>query len=124
MARVTGIGGVFIKSRDPEALAAWYRDHLGLPYKKGEGASILWKDDAQVDGGMSVFNTFPQTTKYFEPSTSSFMINFRVDDIDALVEKLKAEGVQVDPKRDDYDFGRFAWVYDPDGNKIELWQPL
>lgn len=123
MARVTGLGGVFIKSRDPEALGNWYRDHLGVPYKKGEGAVLLWKDDPQVDGGMTVFSTFSQTTKYFEPSQSAFMINFRVDDLDGLIEKLKAEGVNVDPKRDDYDYGRFAWIYDPDGNKVELWQP-
>ena len=118
MPRVTGIGGIFIKSSDPEALAEWYRTHLGVPYKKGEGASLLWKDDPQVDGGMTVFSTFPQTTKYFAPSTATFMINFRVDDMDGLLAKLAAEGVATDPKREDYDYGRFAWIFDPDGNKI------
>jgi catechol 2,3-dioxygenase-like lactoylglutathione lyase family enzyme len=124
MARITGIGGLFIKSRDPQALSRWYRDHLGVPYKDGEGASFCWDDDPKVDEGMSVFSVFSQDTKYFQPSNSSFMVNFRVDDIDGLIARLASEGVQIDPKREDADYGRFAWVYDPDGNKIELWQPL
>jgi len=124
MPRVTGIGGIFLKARDPEALAEWYRIHLGAPYKKGEGAAFLWSDDPKVDGGMSIFSTFPQNSTYFAPSASTFMINFRVDDLDGLLAKLASEGVAVDPKREDYDYGRFAWVFDPEGNKIELWQPL
>lgn len=124
MPRVTGIGGIFIKARDPEALAEWYRVHLGVPYKQGEGAVFLWRDDSQTDGGMTIFSTFPQTTNYFEPSSASFMINFRVDEFDALLAKLAAEGVRIDPKRENYDYGRFAWIYDPEDNKIELWQPV
>lgn len=124
MPRVTGIGGVFIKSRDPEALAEWYRIHLGVPYRKGEGAGFQWSEDPKVDGGMSVFSTFPQDSTYFAPSASTFMINFRVDDLDGLVATLAAEGVAIDPKREDYDYGRFAWIFDPEGNKVELWQPL
>jgi len=124
MAKITGLGGIFIKSSDPQALGRWYRDHLGFTYKEGEGACFLWKDDPQADEAMTVFNVFAQDTKYFNPSTSSFMLNFRVDDMDGLLTKLASEGVQIDPKREDASYGRFAWIYDPDGNKIELWQPL
>jgi len=124
MARVTGIGGVFFKSRDPKALAEWYRDHLGVPYKEGEGAAFSWETDPKVDGGMTAFSVFSAETSYFQPSTSSFMVNFRVDDMDGLLAKLESEGVRIDPKRDNASYGRFAWIYDPDGNKIELWQPL
>jgi predicted enzyme related to lactoylglutathione lyase len=124
MARVTGIGGIFIKARDSKALALWYRDRLGVPFTEGQGAVFQWDDDPKVDGGMTVWTTFPASTDYFGPGTSSCMINFRVDDLDGLLAKLAAEGVKIDPKRDDYDYGRFAWIYDPEGNKVELWQPL
>ena len=123
-ARVTGIGGIFFKSRDPQALSDWYARHLGIPYKTGEGAMFRWSDDPQPDGGATVWSAFPADTKYFGAGPSPFMINFRVADLDALIAQLTADGVQVDPKREDYDFGRFAWIYDPEGNKIELWQPL
>ncbi len=123
MARVTGLGGVFIKAKDPVALGEWYRDHLGVPYKKGQGAMLMWSDDPQNDGGMTIFSTFPETTKYFAPSASTFMLNFRVDDIDGLLAKLAAEGVTIDPKREDHEYGRFAWLVDPEGNKVELWEP-
>ena len=124
MARVTGIGGVFIKSRNPKELARWYRESLGLPYKDGEGTAFLWNDDPKVDGGMSVFNIFPHESSYLDPSTSPFMLNLRVDDMDGLLNDLRAKGVKIDEKREDAPYGRFAWIYDPDGNKIELWQPL
>ena len=122
--RVTGIGGVFFKSRDPEALSQWYARHLGVPYKAGEGAAFRWADDPRADAGMTVWSAFPANTKYFDPSPASFMIDFRVADLDALLAQLSSEGVRIDPKREDYDYGRFAWIYDPEGNKIELWQPL
>ena len=118
--RVTGIGGVFFKSRDAEALSRWYADRLGVPWKAGEGAIFPW-DDPQ---GMTVWSAFSADTRYFDPSPSPFMINFRVKDLDALLAQLAAEGVKIDPKREDYGYGRFAWIYDPEGNKIELWQPL
>ena len=95
-----------------------------VPYKPNEGAIFRWADDPQPDGGMTVWSAFPADTKYFGTGPSPFMFNFRVADLDALLAQLKAEGVQVDPKREDYDYGRFAWIYDPEGNKIELWQPL
>lgn len=123
-ARVTGIGGVFFKARDPKALSAWYAHHLGVPYKAGEGALFRWEQDPKIDGGITVWSAFAADTTYFDPSPAPFMINFRVADLDALLAQLKAEGVQIDPKREDYDFGRFAWIYDPEGNKIELWQPM
>ena len=84
MARVTGIGGIFIKARDPQALANWYRDHLGVPYKEGEGAAFRWGDDPKVDGGVTVWSTFSQSSEYFGASSATFMVNFRVDDLDAI----------------------------------------
>jgi predicted enzyme related to lactoylglutathione lyase len=125
MKRVTGIGGVFFKAENPERLHGWYEKHLGLKGKPGEGVCLRWADSP--DGGksgMTVFAIFPRDTKYFQPSQSSFMINFRVEDLDGLLEALRAEGVTIDPKREDYDYGRFAWIMDPEGNRIELWQPV
>ena len=124
MERVTGIGGIFFKSKDAKKLAEWYRDNLGVPYKAEHGGAMFnWSEDPKADGGMTIWSTFPETTKYFEPSTSSFMINFRVSDMDALIAQLSAAGVKIDEKRDDSPYGKFAWVYDPEGNKVELWQP-
>ena len=124
MARVTGIGGVFIKSTsDPKRLAAWYKDNLGLVFEDWGGSILKWTEDAKVDGGMTVWHTAPPDSKWFAPSTSSFMINYRVDDMTALLEQLKKNGVEV-IKGPDTDFnGVFAWVMDPDGNKVELWEP-
>lgn len=115
---------MFFKARDAEALSAWYAHHLGVPFKTGEGALFRWEQDPKIDGGTTVWSAFAADTTYFDPSPAPFMINFRVADLDALLAQLKAEGVQIDQKREDYDFGRFAWIYDPEGNKIELWQPL
>ncbi|MCA1827232.1 MAG: VOC family protein [Myxococcales bacterium] len=115
--KVTGIGGVFFKSRDPEALSRWYAEHLGVPWKAGEGAIFSWNDP----NGMTVWSAFPSDSRHFE---AAWMVNFRVADLDALLAQLSSEGVRIDPKREDYDYGRFAWVYDPEGNKVELWQPL
>ena len=124
MARVTGIGGVFIKSsKDKKALADWYRDHLGLKFEDWGGSIIKWTDDKQVDGGMTVWSTAEPESKWFAPSESSFMINYRVDDLEGLLEQLKAAGVEiVGEPQDDFN-GKFAWVMDPDGNKVELWEP-
>jgi catechol 2,3-dioxygenase-like lactoylglutathione lyase family enzyme len=124
MQRVTGIGGIFFKSKDPEKLGAWYEQHLGLKRDPGAGGAVVfpWKDDRGGDG-MTVWSIFPADTNYFRPSQASFMINFRVANLDALLELLRAEGVEIDPHREDYDYGRFAWIMDPDGNRIELWEP-
>jgi len=124
MAKVTGIGGVFIKStKDKKALADWYRDNLGLNFEDWGGSIINWTDDSQVDGGMTVWSTAAPDSKWFAPSESAFMINYRVDDLDGLLAKLKESGVELvgDPT-DDFN-GKFAWVMDPDGNKVELWEP-
>jgi predicted enzyme related to lactoylglutathione lyase len=123
MAKVTGIGGVFFKAKDPEALYAWYERHMGLKGKPGEDVIFRWPDPATGKGGMTIFAIFPKDTTYFGPGPAGFMINFRVDDLDGLLETLRAEGVEIDPKREDYDYGRFAWITDPEGNRIELWQP-
>ena len=124
MAKVTGIGGVFIKSsKDKDALNAWYRDNLGIKFEDWGGSIINWTDDAQVDGGMTVWSTAAPDSDWFAPSGSTFMINYRVDDIAGLLERLKANGVEI-IKGPDEDFnGTFAWVMDPDGNKVELWEP-
>jgi catechol 2,3-dioxygenase-like lactoylglutathione lyase family enzyme len=121
--KILGIGGIFFKSADPAQTREWYGKHLGL-VDKGQGAILPWreKDDPQNER-MTIWSVFPATTKYFDPGTASFMVNYIVDDIDALLERLEKEGVKIDPKRQDEAYGRFAWIYDPDGNKIELWQP-
>jgi len=115
MKRVAGIGGVFFTAKDPEALNAWYVKHLGVPL--GDHGTMF------EDGGPVVWSTFPQDTPYFGPQNKPFMINYRVDDLDALLETLKTEGVWVDEHREDLEYGKFAWIADPEGNRIELWQP-
>ena len=118
---VTGIGGVFVKSKDPKALAQWYRDALGLDVKFWGGAALPF--DAPGHPPKVSWTAFPEAGDYMSPSTREFMVNFAVDDMDAIIARLTAKGVPV-LKRDDNDaFGRFAWIQDPDGTKIELWQP-
>lgn len=113
---VTGIGGVFIRSRDPAALKAWYRDHLGI----GTGPYGKWAQEA----GSTIFAPFAADSDYF-PTDRAWMLNLRVDDLDALIESLHAAGIEVrtDPAWDDPATGRFARIHDPDGNPLELWQP-
>lgn len=123
MARVTGIGGIFFKSPNPQALGEWYRQHLGLQVEAWGGSALRWADDPKVDGGTTVWSPFAADTGYFAPSTAPFMVNYRVDDVRALVDQLRAAGCQVDDKVDESEYGIFAWVVDPDGNKLELWQP-
>lgn len=119
--RITGVGGIFFKSRDPKALAAWYRDVLGVTVEPWGGAMLRY--DAPEHPPFVVWSPFSQSTKYMAPSTREFMIDFAVDDLDAFLRKLKAKGVAV-IKHDDSDpSGSFAWIMDPDGTKIELWQP-
>jgi len=118
---ITGIGGVFVRSKDPKALAAWYRDVLGIKVESWGGAML--RTDAPGHPAVVVWNAMPEKTDYFAPSTREFMINFAVDDMDAFVARLQAKGVAV-LKRDDSDpHGRFAWILDPDGTRIELYQP-
>jgi predicted enzyme related to lactoylglutathione lyase len=122
MGRVTGLGGVFFKAADPERLYAWYENHLGLKRTEG-GVLFRWRETDVDAPGTTVWALFKRDTKYFAPSHAPFMLNYRVDDLDALLERLRAEGVTVEERRDDSEFGRFAWVMDPEGNRIELWQP-
>lgn len=125
MARITGIGGVFLKSRgDGAALAQWYQKHLGMKLEDFGGAILKWSDDAQKDGGLTVWHAASSDSKWFSPSTSSFMINYRVDDLDALLAQLRADGVETVQDSQADENGKFAWIMDPDGNKIELWQPI
>jgi len=124
MAKVTGIGGVFFKSTsDHAALAAWYRKHLGLTAEDFGGSILKWPDDKAEDGGMTVWHVASKDTNWFSPSTSSFMINYRVDDLDALLAQLRAGGVEVVQGPESHENGKFAWIMDPDGNKLELWEP-
>jgi predicted enzyme related to lactoylglutathione lyase len=124
MKRVTGIGGVFFKSKDPKALAAWYRAHLGVAVEDWGGAVFHWRSPENPEGaGTTVWNPFPQDTTYFEPGGSGFMINYRVADLHALLAVLREEGVAVLENVEESEFGKFGWVIDPDGNKVELWQP-
>jgi len=117
---VTGIGGVFFKAKDPKALAAWYRDVLGLPLQPWRGAML--RHDAPQRPDVTTWRAFPAMSTYFAPSDSGFMINYAVDDMDALLARLAKPGVAV-VKRSDDDCGRFAWILDPENNKIELWEP-
>lgn len=120
--RITGVGGVFIRSKDPKALMAWYRDVLGVELEPWGGAAM--KYDAPGHPPVVVLNAFKTTTKYFDPSTREFMLDFAVDDLDAFLAKIEAKGVKVLARDDSDPSGRFAWIMDPDGTKIELWQPL
>jgi predicted enzyme related to lactoylglutathione lyase len=124
MARVTGIGGVFLRSKDPKAMAKWYAEHLGVTLSDYGGVTFEWKDEVPAGTGATAWSAFPQDTKYFGDSGQSAMIDYRVDDLDALLADLAAKGVWIDPKREDADYGRFAWIKDCDGNRVELWQPL
>ena len=119
---ITGVGGIFFKSKDPKALAAWYRDVLGLKIESWGGAAL--PTDAPGHPPVVVWTAFPESTDNMAPSSREFMINFAVDDLDAVIARLKAHGVAI-LKRDDTSdpSGRFAWIVDPDGTKIELWQP-
>ena len=122
--RILGIGGIFFKSANPPQMKEWYAKNLGLA-DSGHGVMLPWREkDNPENEHMTIWSVFSATTKYFEPSSASFMLNYIVDDLDAVIERLGKEGVRIDPKRQDESYGRFAWIYDPDGNKIELWQPL
>ena len=123
MKRVTGIGGIFFKSKDPEKLRSWYETHLGVKAEQ-YGTMFEWREKENPDRvGYTVWSVFPHTTKYFDPSGSPFMINYRVANLRELVEELKKEGVQIAGGIEESEYGKFAWVIDPDGNRIELLEP-
>jgi predicted enzyme related to lactoylglutathione lyase len=124
MKRVTGLGGVFFKAEHPEELYQWYEKHLGVRREGQEPVAFNWRQaDDPEKAGTTVWAIFPKDTKYFNPSHSSFMMNFRVEDLDGLLAALREEGVEIDPHREDHEYGRFAWIMDPEGNRIELWEP-
>jgi predicted enzyme related to lactoylglutathione lyase len=124
MAKVTGIGGVFFKAKgDHKSLAEWYAKHLGIPLESWGGAVLRWPQDTAEDKGLTVWTTAKSDTKWFSPSESSFMINYRVDDMAGMIKQLKAGGVEIVQGPEKHENGQFAWILDPDGNKVELWEP-
>ena len=124
MARVTGVGGIFFKStNDNAALAAWYQKNLGMRLEPWGGAILKWPEDRAEDGGLTVWHVAGRDSQWFSPSNSSFMVNYRVDNLDELLTQLRAGGVEVIKGPDSDDNGKFAWIMDPDGNKVELWEP-
>ena len=125
MARVTGIGGVFLKCRgDATALAAWYQQHLGIELSDFGGAVLRWPDDKAADKGLTVWALADKDSQWFSPSDSAFMINYRVDNLDELLAQLRAANIDVVGGPESHENGKFAWIMDPDGNKVELWEPM
>lgn len=125
MRRVTGIGGIFFQARDPLALRTWYAKHLGIEVQDWGGAAFTWSDaHGQAMRGTTIWSVGAADGSQFAPSMAPFMINYRVDDLAALLDALRAEGCQVLDKTDESAaYGSFGWVIDPEGNKVELWQP-
>jgi predicted enzyme related to lactoylglutathione lyase len=119
MAKAVGVGGIFLKARDPKALSAWYQTHFGI--QPAGGGSLFFAGPESE--GMTVFSHFPLDSTYFGESGQQAMVNFRVDNLDELLAQLAAAGVRIDPKRDGADYGRFAWIWDLEGNRVELWEP-
>jgi predicted enzyme related to lactoylglutathione lyase len=122
MKRVTGIGGVFFKCEDPAATKAWYEKHLGIPASDW-GHAFEWKDSGG-DAGTTTWSPFSATSKYFGPSDQVFMINYRVADLKGLLEVLQTEGVEIAGEMQEFDYGKFGWIVDCDGRRIELWEPI
>jgi len=124
MKRVTGIGGIFFKAKDAPTLQAWYKLHLGIDVQVWGGATFDWTDtDGRPVAGTTAWCIDPQESDHFAPSSAPFMVNYRVEDLHALIKALKEEGCTVLEKIDESEYGKFAWVIDPEGNKVELWQP-
>ncbi len=122
MKRVTGIGGIFFSARNPQALRAWYKAHLGIDVQQWGGTAFRWvDDDDKPTGGMTVWSVGDGAQ--FAPSKAAFMVNYRVADLHALLRELRSEGCEVLDKIDESEYGKFGWVMDPEGNKVELWQP-
>ncbi len=124
MKRVTGIGGIFFKAKDAPALHAWYKRHLGIDVQSWGGTAFSWTDaDGTPVGGTTIWSVSSDKSEQFASSSATFMINYRVDDLHALINVLREEGCNVLEKVDDSEYGKFGWVIDPEGNKVELWQP-
>lgn len=124
MKRVTGIGGIFFKAQNPVALRAWYQKHLGIDVQDWGGAAFRWADaEGNPAAGTTIWSVSGGSGDHFAPSTSSFMVNYRVADLHALLHELRKEGCEVLDKSEDSEYGKFGWVIDPEGNKVELWEP-
>ena len=124
MQRVLGVGGIFIKAKDPAALREWYRRHLGINSEEWGGTAFAWRSATNPEGvGTTVWSVFEAKSEYFAPSSSPFMVNYRVANLHELLGALRAEGCMVDAKVEESEFGKFGWVMDPEGNRVELWEP-
>ena len=124
MKRVTGIGGIFFKCKNPEKTKAWYKKHLGLPVDQW-GATFKWRDENEPEQVChTAWSPFPADTRYFDPSEKYFMFNYRVENLELLLSVLEEEGVEIVGEIEEHDYGKFGWIMDPDGNKIELWEPV
>jgi D-3-phosphoglycerate dehydrogenase len=124
MKRVTGIGGLFFKTDNPEMIREWYGKHLGISMQDQHGAVFTWGKEGTNKKGSTVWSPFKKTTTYFQPSEKEFMFNYRVENLEALLAALKEEGVQVVGEMEVYEYGKFGWIMDPEGNKIELWESV
>lgn len=124
MAKVTGIGGVFFKTQNPKELAEWYKQHLGLDLESWGGSILRWPNDQASDKGTTVWSVAPNDTKWFSPSESSFMINYRIDNMAEMIEQLKVGNINIVKGPEYHENGVFAWIMDPAGNKLELWEPM
>jgi predicted enzyme related to lactoylglutathione lyase len=120
MEKILGIGGIFFKARDAQALAAWYRQHLGVPVEAGQNHALLTSTAAGEQAGWA---TFPADTTYFDPSTAPFLLNYHLSNLDAMLAQLRAAGARVEERVEEYEYGRFGWASDPAGNRFELWEP-
>ena len=124
MSRVVGIGGVFIKAKDPGALRAWYSKHLGMDIEEWGGMAFSWdRPDGPGANGTTIWSVFEESSDYFAPSSARFMVNYIVNDIYAVLAELRSEGCNVDAKTEESEYGKFGWIMDPEGNRIELWEP-
>ncbi len=124
MAKVTGIGGIFFKARnDDKALASWYQTHLGIELEEFGGATLKWEKDTAEDKGLTVWMIDEKESDWFSPSSSTFMINYRIDDMEGMIAQLKNAGVEILQGPESHENGKFVWILDPDGNKVELWEP-
>ena len=120
MGKVVGVGGIFLRARDPEVLKNWYVQTLGVPLTSDGYPGF----DGPEAAGMTIFACFPEDTGYFGEQTQRVMVNFRVDSLDEVVARLTEAGARVDPKQESFPYGKFAWFWDPEGNRVELWEPL
>jgi predicted enzyme related to lactoylglutathione lyase len=124
MAMFNGIGGIFFKSKsDRASLVEWYKKYLGINLEDWGGAILRWEDDKAEDGGLTVWHIAEKESQWFSPSESPFMINYRVDNLEEILEKIRNDGLEIVQGPESHENGKFAWIMDPDGNKIELWEP-